>query len=214
MKRVHPGETGLSRIVKVLESFDLGKSVLTPAEIVRRTGLPHASTYRLINELVQAGFLDRTEGGVQTGVRLWELASRESRTLSLRNTALPFMEDLQNVIRQHTQLSILDGTEILYLERLSAPEAVVNITRVAGRMPALITSPGLVLAAFGDRKAQDLIMSTTPPKYTDLTPTSTSDFRRMYAEIRRQGYARADGWVDEGVTGLSVQIGLLPPSTM
>lgn len=206
MKRRTPGETGLSRVVKVLESFDAGRSTLTRAEIVRRTGLPAASTYRLINELIQVGFLDAEDGGVRTGVRLWELASRESRTLSLRNTALPFMEDLQNVIRQHTQLSVLDGVDILYIERLSVPDAVVNITRVAGRLPAVITAPGLVMAAFADQATQDAVLSTVPPRYTPRTPTSTADFGRILAEIRLQDYARMDGWIDESVTGVGVPV--------
>jgi DNA-binding IclR family transcriptional regulator len=206
VKRTTPGETGLSRIVKVLEAFDKGKSTLTPAEIVRRTGLPAASTYRLVNELIDVGFLDKSDGGVQTGVRLWELASRESKTLGLRNTALPFMEDLQDAIRQHTQLSVMDGTDILYIERLSAPDAVVNITRVAGRLPAVVASPGLVMAAFGTPELQEAILAADVPQYTRFTPATTADFRRIFAEIRRQGYARMDGWIDEGVSGIAMPV--------
>jgi DNA-binding IclR family transcriptional regulator len=206
VKRTTPGESGLSRIVKVLEAFDKGKSTLTPAEIVRRTGLPSASTYRLVNELIDVGFLDRSDGGVQTGVRLWELASRESKTLSLRNTAMPFMEDLQDAIRQHTQLSVMDGTDILYIERLSAPDAVVNITRIAGRLPAVVASPGLIMAAFGTKELQEAVLATGPPKYTKFTPTTTADFHRLLAEFRRQGYARMDGWIDEGVSGLGLPV--------
>ena len=206
MKRSSPGETGLSRIVKVLEAFDRGNANLTPAEIARRTGLPAASTYRLVNEMVKVGFLDRADGRVQTGVRLWELASRESRTLNLRNAALPFMEDLQDAIKQHTQLSVLDGTDILYIERLSAVGAVVNITRIAGRLPAIVASPGLVMAAFSPPELQQAVLDTVPPKFTEYTPALATDFRRIFADVRRQGYARADGWIDAGVSGVAAPI--------
>ncbi|AII05728.1 IclR family transcriptional regulator [Rhodococcus sp. NPDC056960] len=206
MKRQVPGETGLSRIVKILESFNQGQSIMTRAEVVRRTGLPAASTYRLINEMLREGFLDPADGGIQTGVRLWELASRESRTLKLRSTALPFMEDLQEAIQQHTQLSILEGTDILYIERLSAPTAVTNIARVAGRMPASITAAGLVLTAFASLQTQEAVLSSPLPSFTSKTPRTTAGFDRVLADVRLKGYARTDGWIDEGVTGLGLPI--------
>lgn len=201
------GESGLSRAMRILDAFNTDQSVLTPAEIARRTGLPIATTYRIVNEMVSLGILERTAGGVRTGDRLWELASRGSRILSLRNTALPFMEDLQNAIRQHTQLAVLDGTDILYLERLSAPEdAVVNITHVAGRLPAVVCAPGLVLTAFSPPEVQQAVLSTEPPPFTRMTPRGTSQFPALLADIRRQGFARLDGWVNEGVSGVSAPI--------
>lgn len=202
-----PGESGLNRVMRILEVFNTNQSVFTPAEIARRTGLPIATTYRIVNEMVLLGILEKAPQGVRTGVRLWELASRGSRILSLRNTALPFMEDIQNALRQHTQLAVLDGTDILYLERLSAPEdAVVNITHVAGRLPAVVCAPGLVLTAFSSPDVQDAVLATTPPQFTRLTPTDTSRFPALLADIRRQGFARVDGWVNEGVTGVSAPI--------
>ena len=67
---------------------------------------------------------------------MWELSARSSRVIRLRDVALPFMDDLHAVVRQHTQLGVLDGDEVLHVERLSAPGSIVNATYVAGRLPA------------------------------------------------------------------------------
>ncbi|MET9793798.1 hypothetical protein [Streptomyces canus] len=77
-------------------------------------------------------------------MRMWELATRASPTLSLRNAAMPFMEGVHDVVGHHVQLAVLDGGEVLFLERLTAPGAVINYTRIAGRLAVarLLQRPG------------------------------------------------------------------------
>jgi DNA-binding IclR family transcriptional regulator len=197
----------ISRVVRVLEAFDRRQSVLSAAEISQLAGLPIATTYRVVNEMAAHGMLDRVQGGgFRTGVRLWELALRGSRTLDLRNAALPSMEDLQFVVRHHIQLSILDGTDVLYVERLSSDTSVVNITSVAGRLPARLCSPGLVLAAFSSPAAQERIIASPAHPPTGFVVSDPQELGRMLAQIRREGYCRLDGWIDESASGVSVPI--------
>ncbi|WP_446466196.1 IclR family transcriptional regulator domain-containing protein [Streptomyces sp. BRA346] len=62
---------------------------------------------------------------------------------------MPFMEGVHDVVGHHVQLGVLDGDEVLFLERLTAPGAVINYTRSAGRLPPHASSSGLVLLAHG-----------------------------------------------------------------
>jgi DNA-binding IclR family transcriptional regulator len=205
-RRAH-GESMVSRVVRVLEAFDRRQSVLSAAEISQLAGLPIATTYRVINEMAAHGMLDKAPGGgFRTGVRLWELALRGSRTLDLRNAALPFMEDLQFVVRHHIQLAILDGTDVLYVERLSSNTSVVNITSVAGRLPARLCTPGLLLAAFSSPAVQERIIGSEAEPPTGNVVTDAQELTRIFARIRQEGYCRLDGWVDEGASGVSVPI--------
>ncbi|MEV6181959.1 hypothetical protein ACIHAR_01565 [Streptomyces sp. NPDC052016] len=52
--------------------------------------------------------------------------TRASPTLSLRDAAMPFMEGVHDVVGHHVQLGVLDGDDVLFLERLSTPDAVIN----------------------------------------------------------------------------------------
>ncbi|WP_423826037.1 IclR family transcriptional regulator domain-containing protein, partial [Salmonella enterica] len=65
--------------------------------------------------------------------------------MSLARTAMPFLVDVQSVLRQHTQLAVLDDDGVLVLARLSSQGAVVNQADVAGRLPPFTTALGLVL---------------------------------------------------------------------
>jgi hypothetical protein len=58
-----PGRSVSSRLLSVLFAFDAGRATLTLADIVRRTGLPHATARRFALELVEAGALERSGTG-------------------------------------------------------------------------------------------------------------------------------------------------------
>jgi DNA-binding IclR family transcriptional regulator len=137
---------------------------------------------------------------------MWELALRASPTLSLREAAMPFMEDAHAVLGHHVQLGVLDGDEVLFVERLSARGAVINYTRIAGRLPLHASSSGLVLLAFGSGELQERILAKRLRRYTDATITETGALRTALAEVRRQGYAYLPGHVHEDALGVAVPI--------
>ncbi|MEV0828491.1 IclR family transcriptional regulator [Nonomuraea rubra] len=121
---------------------------MTHGQISRRAALPLATTVRLVDELTRHGLLARDEQRrVRIGNRMWELAQRASPVRTLRETAMQFMSDLHHVVGHSVQLGILDGEEVLLVEHLIAPGAVVNITRIGGRLPLHASSSGLVLRA-------------------------------------------------------------------
>lgn len=207
MSRSRTGESVLSRAVRIFEAFSPDETVLGVSEIARRSGLHLATASRLIAELSAHGLLAREpDGRVRIGVRLWELASRASPTRGLRDAAMPFMEDAHAVIGHHVQLGVLDGDEVIFLERLSAPGAVINYTRIAGRLPLHVSSSGLVLLAFGPRDLQERILAGPLARYTAHTIAAPQRLRTVLAEVRREGHASCAGHVHEDALGLAVPV--------
>ncbi|WP_062289475.1 IclR family transcriptional regulator [Demequina phytophila] len=201
------GDSVTSRLVRVLETFTPTRTAQTAAEIGRRAGLPSSTAHRIVGELVDAGLLERDDDRrVRVGMRLWELATRSSHALRLRQAALPAMERVQARVREHTQLAILEQGEALFLERLSDPEAGANITRVAGRLPLHACSSGLVLLAFGDRALQESVLAGPLRPLSRRTPTDPAVLRRKLDEVRTLGHALARGYVEEVSTGLAVPV--------
>jgi DNA-binding IclR family transcriptional regulator len=143
---------------------------------------------------------------VRVGVRMWELASRASPTLSLRDAAMPYLEDVHAVVGHHAQLGVLDGDDVLFVERLSARDAVINYSRVAGRLPAHGSSSGHVLLAFGPPELQERILDGVLERYTDNTLTTRPALQASLAETRRRGYAVLPGHVHPEATGVAVPI--------
>ena len=205
--RTQSGESVLGRAVRIFEAFTPEESALTVSELSRRTGLHVATASRLVAELVSYGFLARdTDRRVRIGLRMWDLATRASPSLSLRNAAMPFMEDVHDVVGHHVQLGVLDGDEVLFLERLTAPGAVVNYTRVAGRLPLHATSSGLVLLAHGPADLRGQVLGGPLQRYTPDTPATAARLRAVLAEVRRQGYVYCPGYVHPDALGVAAPV--------
>jgi DNA-binding IclR family transcriptional regulator len=201
------GDSVTERVVRVLETFTADRTVQTAAEIGRRAQLPSSTAHRIVDELVAAGLLDRDDDHrVSLGMRLWELALRGSRALRLRQAALPHMERVQAVVREHTQLAVLEQESALFLERLSHPEAGANITRVAGRLPLHASSSGLVLLAHAPAELRDRVLSAPLAAVSQETQTDAAALRRTLAGIRRDGYVVAPGSVEAVSTGVAVPV--------
>jgi DNA-binding IclR family transcriptional regulator len=203
------GESTLSRATRVLEVFGPETPSLTASEISRRTGIPMASAHRLVGEMVRLGLLQRgPDKLLRVGVRLWELGWRSTAALGLRNVAMPYLEDLQSVVRQHTQLAVLEGRDVLYIERLSARgRTTVNITRVAGRLPAHTCSSGLVLLAFAPTEVQEeLLAAPHLGAFTTRTTTDPNELRRQLADTRQRGSAVCSGSVHLEAAGVAAAV--------
>lgn len=192
-----------ARLLAVLEAFSEHSPLLTLSEISRRTGLPLTTAHRLVGELAAGGLLERDlSGRYRIGLRLWEIASLAPRSVGLRQSALPFLEDLYEATHQHAQLAVLDGHEVVYLERISGRDAVHVVSRVGGRLPLHATGVGLVLLAHADHALQEEVLAGPLKRYTAKTVTTGARLRRVLADVRRDGYAISDGAI--GLVSLSV----------
>ncbi|MFB9385530.1 IclR family transcriptional regulator [Pseudonocardia petroleophila] len=206
-RRSGPGESVLTRAVRILDAFGPDDRTLRVSDIAARSGLHLATASRLVAELVEHGLLARDpDRRVRVGVRLWELAMRASPTLSLRDAAMPFLEDLHAVVGHHVQLGVRDGSEVLFVERLSAPGSVINYTRIAGRLPLHASSSGLVLLAHAPHDVQESVLAGPLRRYTAQTITTADRLRRTLADVRRDGFVLCPGHIHDDALGVAVPV--------
>lgn len=200
-------ESVIVRVVSILEAFGPDSDVLSIGQIAHRTGLHVATASRLVQQLTDVGFLTRDhDRRVRLGIRLWELASRAAPTRGLRETALPFLEDLHAVVGHHAQLAVLSGAEVLFVERLSSPDAVINLSQVAGRLPVHVSASGLVLLAAGDASSVEQVLDQPMAAFTQQSITDPERLRREIADVRRQGYAFNPGHVHPRAAGIAAPV--------
>lgn len=156
----------------------------------RLTGLRHATAHRLVGELTAWGALERVTGGAYViGLRLWELGALNPRGLPLRVRAMPVMEDLHAATQQHVQLAVLDGTDALVVERISATGAVPVVSGVGGRLPLHASAVGQVLLAHAGAELFTEVVRDGLARFTPRTVTDPAALRVALAECRRTGAA-------------------------
>ena len=87
------GDSVIGRVVRLLNAFDRQQPSMTLSGLAHRASLPLTTAHRLVEELVKYGLIERDpDGQLRVGLRLWELAARGSRALTLREIALPFIK--------------------------------------------------------------------------------------------------------------------------
>ncbi|MBT2512387.1 IclR family transcriptional regulator [Arthrobacter sp. ISL-30] len=198
------GDSVVDRVVRLIAAFPEGVAELPLSELAQRAGLPLTTAHRLVRQLSAHGLLEiGTGGSVRLGLRLWELVNRNSPTLALRQAAMPFMEDIQQVLNQNVNLAVLEGWEALFIERLSRRGSVANRAQIAGRMPVHISSAGVALMSHQPRERQAEYLA----QFTDPSGKTTADaVRHQLSEAARQGYAQLAGVVDPHTWGIAVPI--------
>lgn len=185
------------RALAVLGAFDTSHPVLTLSELSRRANLPLTTVHRLTTELTRWGALERDdERRYRIGLRLWEVGSLAPRPITLREAAMPYLEDLHAVTRENVQLAVLDGTEALYVERISAPGAVTIRSRAGSRLPLHATGVGLVLLAFAPAEVQERVLAGPLKPFTAMTVVDPGQLRRRLAEVRRTQVAVCDRQIE------------------
>jgi DNA-binding IclR family transcriptional regulator len=191
------GQSVTARVLRVLAAFSAERPELMLTEIGRRAELPLTTAHRIVGELTEWGALERaTDGRYRVGLRLWEVGALAPRGRGLRETAMPFLEDLYEVTKQNVQLAVLDGSEVVYLERLTRRGAVHVFTRVGGRLPLHATGVGLVLLAFATTELQEQVLASPLKRYTSKTICHPDELRRALAEVRRTGVAVSEGQIE------------------
>ncbi|MEX5295078.1 IclR family transcriptional regulator [Kocuria sp. CPCC 205268] len=201
------GESVLERADRILAAFTAENSRLTGGRIAALTGLPTATAHRLARDMARQGWLERVEGGhYVVGTRLWELANRSSRELGLARAARPFMGDIHAVLRQHVQLGIVEGREVLLVERLSHPRAVPVRAEVAGRLPLHLSATGLVLLAHAPAEYREEYLQGPLPAFTELSPTDPGVLAAELERIRAAGHALQTGYLETGTAGIAVPV--------
>lgn len=177
----------LDRADCILGAFDGNHSSLSLLGITARTGLPKTTVYRAVRKMIDLKWIDHEAGRYSVGARLFELSSVCRRRTALRETALPFMQDLYLAFRETVHLAMIEGDEIVYIEKLSGHHPVTNLTRVGGRMPAHCTGLGKVLTAFACTGGSDPLEAARLRQMTANTITVPTAMRVELARIRRDG---------------------------
>jgi DNA-binding IclR family transcriptional regulator len=196
-----------TRSFDVLSAFTADRTRMTLAETSRRAGLPLTTTHRIVRDLLDWGALERSDDGqLQIGLRLWQVASLAPRGLGLREVALPFMEDLFVATQDVVQLAVREGTQVVYVERLTGRTSVKVLTRVGDRFALHATGVGLVLLAHAPADVQEAVLEAPLRAWTPHTVTDPRRLRRLLAEVRRDGYAVSDRQVTEDAVSVAVPV--------
>lgn len=192
----------------VLEAVtDLDNQPKTIEELAARVGLTRSNAHRTLQTLIHAGYVERDEagGGYRGTIRLFELGARQLAQLDVRRVALPLMRELARRTEETVHLSVLDGLDVVYIEKIESAQPIRAYSMVGGRGPAYAVATGKALLAhqhdeYLDGYSKQLI------RHTAATVTSLTALKDELQKVVRAGYAINNGEWREGVGGVAATV--------
>lgn len=197
----------VARALLILGQFSATTPSMTISQLSRATGLPVATVFRLLGELEAGHFVQRAGNGqFRLGNRLWEMGLLTPLHGRLRETALPFLLNLQYKTRETVQFAIPNGDAALYIEKLTHEEAVPHQSRIGSPMPWHGTGVGKVMLAFGDEATRDEVLGQPLAAHTPDTLVDPTVLRRELLAIRQRGYSTSAGEYVAGSTSIAAPV--------
>jgi len=179
----------LGKVRLILEAFQIDDVDLSLSELSRRTGISKASVHRLSQELLEWGMLERSGAEYRLGMRAFELGSRVPRFRVLRDEVRRFMENLHNTVKEAVHLAVLDGLEVLYLEKIAGGPQAARPSRIAGRMPLHCTATGKVLLSYSPPSVLEDVLARPLERLTPSTIIMPGVLRDQVRKVRLAGHS-------------------------
>ena len=202
----NPGRSVTSRALALLDAFDDAHPRLTLTDIARRSGLALSTAHRLVAELeTWEGLARRADGRYEIGRKIWDLGLLAPVHRELREVALPFMQDVFAAMRENVHLAVREGTNALYVERISGHQAVAIVSRAGTRLPLHATAVGKALLAHASLEVQEQVLADLTA-VTVHTVTDPGRLRAQLDEVRRRGFARTAEEMSLGTSSMAVPV--------
>ncbi|SDB86683.1 DNA-binding transcriptional regulator, IclR family [Raineyella antarctica] len=142
----------VSKALMLLESLNATDEPAGVSALARSTGMPKSTAFRLLAYLEESGFVERAGKAYRLGRRLFELGNNVDycRPDGVRNMALPYMTDLHSRTGMTVHLGVLEGRDVVYLEKIHGLRTTPVDTAVGGRAAASCSALGKALLAYCD----------------------------------------------------------------
>lgn len=165
-------------------------------ELARVLGIPKSSVQRALRALHAAGWIRPAAGEITR----WELTTKALHVgrhaageLSLRDAAVPVMEELRARTEETIHLAVPEGDSAVLIERLETPKPVRIILPLGKALPIHASANGKAILAHSPPEAIDRLLAAGLSRHTDTTIIDPDRLRAELAEIRERGYSTNGG---------------------
>lgn len=199
-------DTTLKKGLKLLEILAAARDPRGVSDLAAELGIVKSNVHRLLQSLTAARYVRKVGAPAKyhCTLKLFELGSQLLDSIDVKEVAAPQLRKLALQTQESAYLSILDGLEVVYLDKADSPQPVRAYVRLGERTPAYCVATGKAMLAF---EPIDALSALLPLK--EYTPNTISDFDALLvdlSETRKRGYAVNRGGWSASVFGIAAPI--------
>lgn len=198
---------GLAKGLEVIRAFTHEQPMLTLSEVATQAGLPAATARRCLHTLEDLGYVVRNGRRFLLRPKVLELGAAYLESMNIESLTRTYLEDLARQTGDSAAVTVLDGTDIVYVARASVRTLVRLEAHVGSRLPAYPTSMGRVLlAGLSPERLARYFDAAKIVALTDKTVTDRGKLIRLIEECRRNGYSAVEDELAYGVVAVAVPV--------
>jgi IclR family transcriptional regulator, acetate operon repressor len=202
-------QSTLIRGFTIVEKIVQADRPLSSAFLAEELDLPKATVHRICQQLEEEGLLQREPGGKRfTGgkrLRRMALSTMSNSVLSAHRRSI--LQDLSQEVGETCNLTMLDGNEIVYLDRVETNWPYRIHLPVGSHLPLYCTATGkLFLANMKPALRRRLLDSLTLKRHTELTITDSEALETQLNRIAEEGVGYDSGEYLEGMVAIAVPV--------
>ena len=205
-----PGDSyvqSFARGLEVIRSFSARSPQQTLSEVAARSGLSRAGARRILLTLRTLGYVRSDGKYFSLTPRILDLGFAYLSSMPIWNLAEPVMESLAEEVRESCSAAVLDGTDIVYVMRVSTHKIMSITLGVGSRLPVYCTSMGRVLlAGLPEEEAMACLKASRPERLTRHTVTELDTLRLKISQTRRQGWCLVNQELEEGLVAMAAPV--------
>lgn len=171
-------------------------------ELSREADISKTSCFRLLQTMRRQNFVEQSPHSkkYKLGRRNISIGAAALSKQSVRALALPYMNRLRAETEETVNLAVLDGTEIVFVERIEGSFIVNSNLRVGSRLPVYCSSMGKALLAYLPTHKLDRIIGAIKfERKTSKTIDSRELLLEELAAIRKAGVAINNEELEKGL---------------
>ena len=202
----------IERVALILDALAKPSKGLALGELAAKVSLPKGTTHRILSSLMYFDFVrqDQESRKYSLGFKLVELGSSLLEQINLRKEAEPFLHTLSEKINETVYLAVLDGIEVVYIEKIEAYDDSIGLratSKVGQRNAANSCSLGKALLANIPEQVLDNLIPDMPfIRKTENTITDPVQLKEHLQGIRVRGYAIDDEESERGIRCIAVPV--------
>ncbi len=206
MKEAYHSST-IQRALNILNLFREHPE-LSLNEIQSLLGTNKTTLYRVLSTLVDNKYLQKNGSGkYRLGINVFILGNRVSREDHLINVSTSFMREVSQKTGLTALLGILDGTDVIIIQKTEPNRLIQMVCHIGGSVPAHCTSQGKVLLAYSPKETlQKIIDARGLQRFTPQTICTTQSLVRELDAVRARGYAVDDAEHEKNIRCVAVPL--------
>lgn len=192
----------IDRAFDILELLSTERDGLGVTEIGIRLGLHKSTVHRILSTLGERGYVEKsTNNGVyKIGLKFIEISSVYLNSIELKTEARPYLWELTSKINGPTHLSILDGIDAVYIDKVDVMTNIRLYSQIGRRIPVYCSALGKsLLSDYSDVELNIILSQIKFEKITSNTIDNKEELARQIKNVKNTGWSVDDEEHDEGI---------------